>query len=1371
MSVLRSVVALLLCATATLGQDTFAPLKDGKSPKSFEELWADFDPRHEPLDVEVLRQWEEDDVVMRVLRYRVGAFKGKKAMVAAVFGYPKGAKSLPGLVQIHGGGQYADYRAVLTNARRGYATISIAWAGRINAPEYKVTPAEVKLFWDGATNDPNYKLTTDWGALDGYHAPSRNLKNAFPKIPEPAEWTLDPVKSPRNNGWFLCTLAARRALTFLERQPQVDPDRLGVYGHSMGGKLTVLVAGSDDRVKAAAPSCGGVSDRYNDDPLFRATIGDDQYLRRVACPIVFLSPANDFHGRINDLQTALGEIQTGEWRITCSPHQNHQDTAEYEVATQLWFDQYLKNSFRWPETPKTKLDLRAASRVPVITVQPDSSMPIAAVKVYYTQDADPTTDRDGVINRFWHHAHAEKHGDTWAAQLPLSTVEQPLWAYANVAYALEKPVTGAGYYYGTYTTDQFNLSSPMTIVAPSELQTAKIEATLKPSTVIETFKDDWEKQWFTYRPEEWGRRTHKVNDPSWAAPEGAKLSVEVRSQEANKLVAGIDAYAAEVQLNGGTAWQTITLAPSEFRDARGDELKSFDGIKELRLLDQETLRARQPDATRKVGTRWKGAAPEFRKLKWITRKTELSPALPLMPKNEDTTAMWWAKGFPDVIKSAPWLRVIQTGYFAFALNTETLKVPQFGVLSKGAAWDSLPSGELVLTIHVDGKTYRCTGAKPWTRYTGPRLIESGRFFQRGDITDLIFESQSGETLEIDARLETVAWPDRLSFILVADGKLDGANMEIAFTSGGKTLRHEASGREVALAIDPMNFRELDPNSPVGVDAGDRPVVYEPSLGWHRINLDGIVPNRADSNDAMERIPLILANPTDREQVARLMFEKTRRGIRQKIGAPITGISAVLRDADGQPIGIPVQLSKNWHTKPEGGTYAEQWFHGITQLRLPPGSKQAVELVIVYGHWGGVPAASHSQLSLIGWSGNQLWEESALGSWGESICYDAQQALADCTITDVRPLMVTPMNGNGKWSWTHNVGGGDFFRLFDEEGERIPHGAMRATYHRYGPCLTEVTYSGVIGENIRHSETLSLGRTDDIVRGIYRIRLDVDQAQPFSRFAIFQVGADTYNFTREPKFALGDADGLINEWSTTPGGNVYRTEPFEANGENSWISMHEARRRSETKEAGAWANRGIVIREWNARLGGKTVPPHFSERGTTRHGSDYSTIDLVPPPGLTRLEPGDFIEATLEHVIIPQSASDYYGPNESLRSALQTGGNTWRMVHREATGNRREVSVGEGELVHRFPDIRVHSDGDQAALKITGGLGYVPITITGLTSYTGYTLTVDGKPLDQSIHGNDFWQTDYDAATRRWSRTYNVKLSGNDAHQIQFSKKQ
>jgi len=611
----------LFCVSYVFGlTETFAPLNGNPAPKTYQELWRGFDPRAEPLDVEVLKEWEKDGVVFKILRYRIGIFKGQKSMMAAIYGYPKGAVKIPGLVQIHGGGQYADYKAVLTNAKRGYATISIAWAGRISAPDYNVNPAVVKLFWEGKTDDPAYKLTTDWGALDGYHAPCRNPGNSFSAI-KTESWTLDAVDSPRNNPWFLSTLGARRALTFLEQQKEVDPDKLGVYGHSMGGKLTVLTTAADNRVKASAPSCGGMSDRDTDDAIFNATISDKISLKQISCPIVFLSPANDFHGRIDDLQKAVREIKSKNWRVTCSAHHNHQDTAEYEVASLLWFDQHLKGAFHMPRTPGSSLQLKTESGVPLFTVKPDGSKNILGVDIYYTQQGQmdgKKSDMNNTKARFWYHAAAKRNGNVWTADLPILNTDKPLWVYANVLYPLKIPVTGAGYYYGVYTTDRFNISSLMHIAKPGELKGAGVKPTVKPSLMIEAFDADWEKEWFTYKPADWARKTHKLYDEKWKAPLAAKLALDVRSKKKNKIVVGLDKYASEVQLSGGSEWQAVMLTVNDFKSANAESLASWSGIKELRLGSVETLRERHKDGdkTLKLGSAWQGDKPEFRNLRW-----------------------------------------------------------------------------------------------------------------------------------------------------------------------------------------------------------------------------------------------------------------------------------------------------------------------------------------------------------------------------------------------------------------------------------------------------------------------------------------------------------------------------------------------------------------------------------------------------------------------------------------------------------------------------------------------------------------------------------------------------------------------------------
>jgi|GEM_PF-700473 len=618
--------------------DTLPPLKNGQAPQSHEELWADFDPGKEPLDVEVLKEWEEDGVMLRVVRFRVGVFKGQAAKLAAVYGFPKGGSELPGLVQIHGGGQYADHKACLMNGRRGYATVSIAWAGRISAPGYRVSPPEVELFWEGKTDDPNYRITTDWGALDAYHAPSKNGKDAFVSIRNGSEnWTLDDVASPRNSSWFLCAMGARRALTFLEQQPEVDASRLGVYGHSMGGKLTVATAGTDSRVKAAAPSCGGISDRYNRNPLHVRTIGDSPALKQITCPIIVLSPANDFHGRIGDLPTAIDEIQSEDWRVTCAPHHNHQDTSPYEVATLLWMDHHLKKSFTFPKTPETELNLKAVGGVPQFSVKPDTSRAVQSVDVFYTQQGNNEGGEDlqDAKHRFWHHAATAEKDGSWTARLPLGATNRPLWVYANVRYALEEPVSGAGYYYGLYTATNFNVSSLVTMVSPKELQAAKVRSTLHRQPTIEDFTGDWEKEWFTYRPAEWALTTLKLNESTWQAPAGATLAFYVRSAEPNSLVVLLDEHAAEVKLKGGKDWESVELTPGDFRNAAGDALEDWTGVRQLKLSHAEHLRPKRGSKSkpRRVGANWKGAPPNFRHLHWKLRHCLLE--LPRPPRPDD----------------------------------------------------------------------------------------------------------------------------------------------------------------------------------------------------------------------------------------------------------------------------------------------------------------------------------------------------------------------------------------------------------------------------------------------------------------------------------------------------------------------------------------------------------------------------------------------------------------------------------------------------------------------------------------------------------------------------------------------------------------
>ncbi|MFZ9932345.1 MAG: alpha/beta hydrolase fold domain-containing protein [Chthoniobacterales bacterium] len=586
--------------------DSLPALPEGRAPRTFDELWAGYDPRREPLDIEVLHQREKDGVVLQVVRFRVGVFKGKKAMMAAVYGYPKDGKNLPGLVQIHGGGQSASENAVLTNAKRGYATLSLAWAGRIAAGPYTVNHGGVKLFHDGKTDDPNYRVTTDWGAIDAYHDPCRDKETRYGST-SPGPSNLDAVDSPRNSPWFFYALAGRRALTFLEQQPAVDGSRLGVYGHSMGGQQTVALAGTDSRVKAAAPSCGGITYRIRENPAAQASISDAANLARITCPVVFLMPANDFNGRAEDLAPAIALLKNPDWRIVRAPHHDHQDTAEYEVATQLFFDDHLKGTFDFPATPEIAVQWPTPEGIPVATARPDPTREPLSVDFYYTQNAIPREDLDAArkprMAYYWRHAAAEKSGDTWTAKLPMSGDDRPVWVFANVTYRLDPPVTGAGYYYRDYTADHFVVSSPMVTAEARELQAAGVKAAFQPTTLIESFANPLDQDWFTYKPEHWGRSTRRINDPQWSAPEGAKLGLAVLATDPLELEITLGEGKAVKKIPAGTQWQELVFEPADFKNKQGQGLADF---RNLNFLGIGEGPGRPSPST-----------PKFRNLRWI----------------------------------------------------------------------------------------------------------------------------------------------------------------------------------------------------------------------------------------------------------------------------------------------------------------------------------------------------------------------------------------------------------------------------------------------------------------------------------------------------------------------------------------------------------------------------------------------------------------------------------------------------------------------------------------------------------------------------------------------------------------------------------
>ncbi len=736
------------------------------------------------------------------------------------------------------------------------------------------------------------------------------------------------------------------------------------------------------------------------------------------------------------------------------------------------------------------------------------------------------------------------------------------------------------------------------------------------------------------------------------------------------------------------------------------------------------------------------------------------------------------------------------------------------------------SPQLECAIEVGEARYKAISIG--ANYASSKIVDTGKFFQRRWMENIGFESGAPAMVTSGAYrsgVEFAAWPDRLAIIFtvrpaesIVNGALsitldlddlyselysesgafaladpDGRGFAFLTAESGATLDLDLENRRcmvrlavpswtantewaISLILYPFKSQPAETlqqalrseREPLVITS--RPLApitrspvtatYSRQQGWYRIGLhnDGAPEGTDEGNRRMERVELTLSNPTPHPRRVRLNFYK------EGAVAGITGLSAILRDEESYPTGIPIQISKNWHLQPnQPQRFQGPWYRGLTMLTIPAEQTVVLEYTSVNALWGGLPAASHAFLSLVGWGVNQQWDQAALGSWGESITFDPDVNLQRSMIDDVRPLMVWAMTDqpNTKWTWTNNVGGGDFLVYYDKNNVKQWNSRMRTRFRRYCPNLTEVTYAGQTHDGkIELACTVSLYRTDDIVRGVYSMRYDVLEPVDFNRLAFLQIASDNYNDHTFNKLARGNEDGLIEEWTPVRGGGYYSRTGLAMFGEAPWFSLHESNHHNGGK--GAWANRGLIVRHWEARLGGVEAPTPYASVYGTNNGPASAIIELSAPPEVTSLLPGDYVEAVAIHAVMPQFAADFYGPNSNLKAALEQWEDRWEMIRREADCNHLEVSTSRGSVERIYPTVRIRADAfDRAEFTIHGGLAYLPVTISGLSSYRGYVIErfVDENwvEINQADHGRDFWQCDYDAQSKQWEMTYNLSL--------------
>lgn len=266
-------------------------------------------------------QWTNDKSP-KSLYYEGEKYDGKPTRVFAYYATPgilKGDPSLdtnlPSIVLVHGGGGTAFPQWVRLWASRGFAAIAMDLAGC----------------------GPDRKKLPNGGPGQGH-----DMKFETIELPNDGQWTYHAVSQ------------VIRAHSLLLSFPEVDSNRSSITGISWGGYLTCIVAGLDNRFKAAVPvyGCGFLHENscwLNDFAKMSESSQSkwvrlwdpSQYVGSISMPILFVNGGKDFAYPPDSYAKTFNLVKS-EKNIQFIPDLAHGHIFDKPISIELFINHHLK---------------------------------------------------------------------------------------------------------------------------------------------------------------------------------------------------------------------------------------------------------------------------------------------------------------------------------------------------------------------------------------------------------------------------------------------------------------------------------------------------------------------------------------------------------------------------------------------------------------------------------------------------------------------------------------------------------------------------------------------------------------------------------------------------------------------------------------------------------------------------------------------------------------------------------------------------------------------------------------------------------------------------------------------------------------------
>lgn len=315
-------------------------------------------------------QWDNQASHVWSLYYEGEDYKGRSTRVFAYYASPvtlgvesAGEKSFPAVVLVHGGGGRAFQKWAELWAKRGYAAIAMDLAG--------CGPERRKRLVDGG---PGQGDREKFGAID------QSVED---------QWTYHAASN------------VILAHSLIRNFKEVDAARTAITGISWGGYLTCIVAGLDNRFKAAVPvyGCGFLHENSMWLNNFQAMPPQQEdkwvqlwdpsnYVGSASMPMFFINGTNDGAYPLDSYAKTYGLVSgKRNFRITVNMRHGHEaGWAPKEIG--LFIDQYLKDGVPVPKVMKPEINngqIRARCK---------GETALVSANLHYTTGTTPINELD-----------------------------------------------------------------------------------------------------------------------------------------------------------------------------------------------------------------------------------------------------------------------------------------------------------------------------------------------------------------------------------------------------------------------------------------------------------------------------------------------------------------------------------------------------------------------------------------------------------------------------------------------------------------------------------------------------------------------------------------------------------------------------------------------------------------------------------------------------------------------------------------------------------------------------------------------------------------------------------------------------------------